>query len=245
MCLSCNIKNSKTPAKVSENNWNKRRSTVTVSFSHSTRIRYQSSVMSTLLLLLFLSVTTWIRYQSSVMSTLILLLFLSVTLQESGTSHMWCQHLYSYCFFLSLQESGTSHLWCQHLYCYCFFLSLYKNQVPVICDVNTYTVTVSFCHSTRIRYQSSVMSTLIILLFLSVTLQESGTSLLWCHHLYCYCFFLSLYKNQVPVICDVITYNLTVSFCHSTVYQRSNSQVRHIPPKMSDKYPTNLRVNTL
>ena len=29
------------------------------------------------------------------------------------------------------------------------------------------------------------------------------------------------------------------------VYQRSNSQVRHIPPKMSDKCPTNLRVNTL
>jgi Ni,Fe-hydrogenase I small subunit len=157
------------------------------------------------------------------MSSFILLLFLSV----------------------ALHESRTSHLWCQHLYCYCFFLSLYMNQVPVICDVNTYTVTVSFCHSTRIRYQSSVMSTLIILLFLSVTLQESGTSLLWCHHLYCYCFFLSLYKNQVPVICDVITYNLTVSFCHSTVYQRSNSQVRHIPPKMSDKYPTNLRVNTL
>jgi hypothetical protein len=26
-----------------------------------------------------------------------------------------------------------------------------------------------------------------------------------------------------------------------TVYQRSNSQVRHIPPKMSDKCPTNVR----
>jgi hypothetical protein len=92
-----------------------------------------------------------------------------LSLQESGTSHMWCHHLCCYCFFLSLQESGTSHLWCQHLYCYCFFLSLYKNQVPVICDVNTYTVTVSFCHSTRIRYQSSVMSSLMLLLFLSVT----------------------------------------------------------------------------
>ena len=29
------------------------------------------------------------------------------------------------------------------------------------------------------------------------------------------------------------------------VYQQSNSQVRHIPPKMSDKCPTNLRVTTL
>jgi phosphatidylserine/phosphatidylglycerophosphate/cardiolipin synthase-like enzyme len=29
------------------------------------------------------------------------------------------------------------------------------------------------------------------------------------------------------------------------VYQRSYSQVGHIPPKMSDECPTNLRVNTL
>jgi hypothetical protein len=154
--------------------------TVTVSFCHS----------------------TWIRYQSSVMSTLILLLFLSVTLQESGTSHLWCQHLYSYCYFLSLYMNQVPVICDVITYTLTVSFCHYKNQVPVICDVNTYTVTVSFCHFTRIRYQSSVMSTLILLLFLSVTLQESGTSHLWCQHLYFYCFFLSLYKNQVTVICD-------------------------------------------
>ena len=74
----------------------------------------------------------------------------------------------------SVHESGTSHLWCQHLYCYCFFLSLYKNQVPVICDVITYAVTVSFCH-----YKNHVPVICDVITY-AVTVS-------FCH-----------YKNQVP-----------------------------------------------
>ena len=44
---------------------------------------------------------------------------------------------------------------------------------------------------------------------------------------------------HVYIVSDFNTYSTL------QVYQRSNSQVRHIPPKMSDKCPTNLRVNTL
>jgi hypothetical protein len=42
-------------------------------------------------------------------------------------------------------------------------------------------------------------------------------------------------------------FSLKASWRYSTlqVYQQSCSQVGHIPPKMSDKCPTNLRVNTL
>jgi hypothetical protein len=48
----------------------------------------------------------------------------------------------------------------------------------VVCDVSAYTVVVSFCRSTWIRYQKcfirSMTSVLILLLFLSVALHESG-----------------------------------------------------------------------
>ena len=39
--------------------------------------------------------------------------------------------------------------------------------------------------------------------------------------------------------------NTNLLYSTLQVYQRSYSQVRHIPPKMSDKCLTNLRVNTL
>ena len=46
-------------------------------------------------------------------------------------------------------------------------------------------------------------------------------------------------QNIFPVDC----YDTRISYSTLQVYQRSNSQVRHIPPKMSDKFGSQHSLN--
>ena len=87
LCLSCNVKKSKTTGKLSENSWNKRRSnlfqmchlwrrgyTVTVSFCYYKWIRYQKcfSVLTNLMIILFLAIMVRILILSMNLHILVL-----------------------------------------------------------------------------------------------------------------------------------------------------------------------------